>query len=246
MDRHLLAAISIAGTSLDLLGGMYLAYDLLGGKHGPLRTLTRGVTYSVLYGVGFGLPLGWRFGFAAGLTTGFTLAIELSRAARQQPDYGLGYDSVFSLIRGVGFGLGLRHDYGITFAAIFAVLSTVGQIIAYSRGVRPTMEYQAMARPRITRRQAIAALVRAVGYVLAALISGLLVPGTYSIRFALEIGLVIGVATAFGNFITPYTEWFADNLPERRLGVFGVVLILSGFSLQSVQYWVALLDLPVR
>ncbi|HWY71731.1 MAG TPA: hypothetical protein VNX88_23895 [Terriglobales bacterium] len=246
MDRHVLAAVSIAGISLDLIGGMYLAYDLLGGKHGPLRTLTRAVTYSVLYGVGFGLPLGWRFGLAVGLTNGFTLAVELSRAARQQPDYGLAHDSLFSLIRGAGFGLGLHHNYGTKFAIIFAILSTVGQIIAYSWGVRPTMQYQAMARPRITGRQAAAALVRTVGYLLAALISGLLAQGTYSIGFALEIGLVIGLATAFGNFLTPYIEWFADSLPERRLGVFGVVLILSGFCLQSIQYWVALLDVPLR
>ena len=30
------------------------------------------------------------------------------------------------------------------------------------------------------------------------------------------------------------------------MGVFGVGLILIGFSLQSVQYWVALLDVTVR
>ena len=111
---------------------MYLAYDLLGGKHGPLRTLTRAVTYSLLYGVAFGLPLGWRFGLAVGLANGFTLAIELSRAARQQPDYGLAHDSLFSAIRGASFGVGLYHDYGLRFALIFAVLITVGQIIAYS------------------------------------------------------------------------------------------------------------------
>lgn len=246
MERHVLAAISIAGTSLDLLGGMYLAYDLLGGRHGPLRTLTRAVTYSVLYGVGFGVPLGWRFGLAVGITNGFTIAIELSRAARQEPDYGLAHDSFFSAIRGAGFGVGLYHDYGIRFAVIFAALSTVGQIIAYSRGVRPTMQYQAMARPRITGRQAMAALVRTVGYLLAALLSGLLAQGKYSISFSLEIGLVVGLATGFGNFLTPFIEWFADSLPERRLGVFGVVLILSGFCLQSVQYWVSLLDVPLR
>ena len=246
MERHVLAAISIAGTSLDLLGGMYLAYDLLGGKHGPLRTLTRAVTYSVLYGLAFGLPLGWRFGLAVGLAFGFTLAIELSRAARQQPDYGLPYDSLFSAIRGASFGVGLYHDYGLRFAVIFAILITVGQIIAYSRGVRPTMQYQPMTRPRITRQQAMAALVRTIGYILAALLSGLLSQGGYSIHFALKIGLVVGLATAFGSFVMPIIEWFADNLPERRLGVFGVALILSGFSLQSVQYWVSLLDVPLR
>jgi len=46
MDHHTLAAISIGGSSLDVLGSLYLAYDLLGGQHGPLRLLTRAVTYS--------------------------------------------------------------------------------------------------------------------------------------------------------------------------------------------------------
>jgi hypothetical protein len=30
------------------------------------------------------------------------------------------------------------------------------------------------------------------------------------------------------------------------MGVFGVGLIITGFSLQSVQYWVALLDVSIR
>ena len=40
MRHHTLASISITGTALDLLGSVYLAYDLLGGQHGPLRLLT--------------------------------------------------------------------------------------------------------------------------------------------------------------------------------------------------------------
>ena len=43
MDHHTVAAVSIAGTCLDVLGSLYLAYDLLGGQHGPLRLLTRAV-----------------------------------------------------------------------------------------------------------------------------------------------------------------------------------------------------------
>ena len=48
---------SLISSSLDVLGALYLAYDLLGGEHGPLRTLTRAVTYSALMGIGFGIPL---------------------------------------------------------------------------------------------------------------------------------------------------------------------------------------------
>ena len=52
VDRHQLAAISIVGIFFDVMGAMYLAYDIPGGKRGPLRTLTRGVTYGVIFGVG--------------------------------------------------------------------------------------------------------------------------------------------------------------------------------------------------
>jgi membrane-bound ClpP family serine protease len=37
IDRHVIAGISIAGTVCDVMGGLYLAYDLLGGNNGPRR-----------------------------------------------------------------------------------------------------------------------------------------------------------------------------------------------------------------
>ena len=64
-------------------------------------------------------------------------------------------------------------------------------------------------------------------------------------RFAVRIGLLTGAVTAFGIIAIPYIEYYADNLPERRLGVFGVALVFCGFALQSFQYWIALLDIPV-
>lgn len=69
---------------------LYLAYDLLGGQHGPLRLLTRAVTYPVVFGIGYGIGLGLFFGLASGLATGLTLSIEFNRAAR-----GLNHNSLF-------------------------------------------------------------------------------------------------------------------------------------------------------
>jgi hypothetical protein len=60
--------------------------------------------------------------------------------------------------------------------------------------------------------------------------------------FALRVGLVTGIVTGIGATVNPYIEYYAENLPERRLGVFGIGLILGGFALQSFQYWLALLD----
>ena len=60
--------------------------------------------------------------------------------------------------------------------------------------------------------------------------------------FAIRVGLVTGTITSVLQTVNPYIEHYADNLPERRLGVFGIGLILCGFALQSVRYWLALFD----
>lgn len=112
IDRHTLALISIVGSAFDVLGALYLAYDLLGGEHGPLRTLTRGVTYGVLFGAGYGLALGPVFGLASGVAGGITFAWEFSRASRGLPKPGFWYDAAMSAIRGAGFGLGAAYLYG--------------------------------------------------------------------------------------------------------------------------------------
>src|SRR3979411_2298397 len=107
MDHHPVAAVSIAGTCLDVLGSLYLAYDLLGGQHGPLRLLTRIVTYSVVFGIGYGLGLGLFFGVTSGVATGITIAIELHRTGSKRDHYSLPWEALFSAIRGIGFGVGL-------------------------------------------------------------------------------------------------------------------------------------------
>src|SRR3954462_10544469 len=100
MDKHTIALISIIGSSLDVLGALYLAYDLLGGEHGPLRTLTRVVTYGTLFGTGYGLALGPVFGLASGLAHGITLGWEYARASRHARPSGFLLDTTMSAIHG--------------------------------------------------------------------------------------------------------------------------------------------------
>jgi len=243
MDHHIVAAISITGTCLDVLGSLYLAYDLLGGQHGPLRLLTRAVTYSIVFGVGYGLGLGFFFGLAAGITAGITLSIEFNRAARGLDHYSLFWEGLFSAIRGFGYGAGLYRILGFGFAIAFGILITVGQIFAYSHGMRPAIDYEASRRPRLTRRQFKGTLVRTVGFMATALICSAFVHHVdHAWSFAIRVGLVIGIVTGVGTMVNPYIEYYADNLPERRLGAFGIGLIFCGFALQSLQYWLALFD----
>ncbi len=243
MDHHSVAAVSITGICLDVLGSLYLAYDLLGGQHGPLRLLTRAVTYSIVFGIGYGLGLGLFFGLFSGIAAGITLSIEFNRAARGLHHYSLPWEALFSAIRGFGFGAGLYRTLGLGFAMAFAILITAGQVFAYSRGMRPALDYAASRRPRLTRRQFRGTVIRTVGYMATALICSAFIHHVdHAWSFAIRVGLVTGIVTGVGITVNPFIEYYADNLPERRLGAFGIGLILCGFALQSLQYWLALFD----
>jgi hypothetical protein len=99
----------------------------------------------------------------------------------------------------------------------------------------------------LTRAQFLAAVNRTIGYSAAGYICGLIAhQQDRALSFGLEVGFAIGAVTATTMTCTPFVEWMADNMPARRMGVVGVALILVGFALQSVQYWMTLLDVSVR
>ena len=55
------------------------------------------------------------------------------------------------------------------------------------------------------------------------------------------------VAESGGGYFRGCGQWSSSVVipSERRLGAFGIGLILCGFALQSFQYWLALLDVKV-
>jgi hypothetical protein len=246
VDHRTVAEISIAGSCLDVLGSLYLAYDLLGGQHGPLRLLTRMVTYSIVFAIGYGLGLGPFFGVASGAASGITIAIELNRVARDHPHFSLPWEAAFSAIRGLAFAAGLYRipGLGFRFAAAFGALITAGQVFAYLRGMRPDLDFR---KPRLTRRQMWGAILRTIGYIATALVCSALVQHVeHPWLLALRVGLVTGVVTTAVLTLGPFIEHFADSVPARGMGAFGIGLIFIGFTLQSLQYWLVVLDVPVK
>jgi len=129
----------------------------------------------------------------------------------------------------------------------FGVVITAGQVLAYSRGMRPGLDYSAARKPRFSRRHLEGVVIRTAGYTVTALVCSAMAGHVDrdAWLFALRVGLVTGIVTAVGTSVNPAIEYYADNLAERRLGVFGIWILLCGFLLQSVQYWVAILDIPV-
>ncbi len=181
--------------------------------------------------------------------TGITVAIEdIARTARSQRHFSLFWEGVFSAIRGFAFAAGLYRATGFRFAVAFGILITLGQIIAYSRGIRPGFDSSPGRRPKLTRLQFWAAVVRTVGYIATGLVCSAFVQHLeHPWLFALRVGVVTGVVTAIGNALGPFIEYFAENLPARIMGAFGIGLtIFVGFSLQSFQYWLVVMDVPVH
>jgi hypothetical protein len=143
----------------------------------------------------------------------------------------------------LGFALGLSRTAGLGFSIPFAALITAGRVTAYARGIRPSIDYSANRRPRIARFQFLATVLRTIGYTAAALVCSTLIHHIdQAWAFATRCGLLIGAVTGIGITGNPSIEHYADSLPERRLGAFCIGLILCGFALQSVQDWLALLD----
>jgi drug/metabolite transporter superfamily protein YnfA len=70
--------------------------------------------------------------------------------------------------------------------------------------------------------------------------------GARGLVFGVEIGLVVAAVGGIVTIVSPYIEWWADTLPPQRLGLFGAILLLVGFALQSLQYWATLLNVEVR
>jgi hypothetical protein len=57
--------------------------------------------------------------------------------------------------------------------------------------------------------------------------------------------MAAGIVSALVGLFSPAIEWRIENLPERRLGVFGLALILFGVGLQSIQYWLVVMNIHV-
>lgn len=251
IDHHVLAGISLCGVLLDLMGGLYLAYDLLGGKRGPLRTLTRATTYALLFGLGYGAPLGLTYGLIAGPGLGLALGLEywFAGAASKAGMRGALRRTAFAfaLFRGLVQGVAAGLTFDARFGVAFGLFSGIGLVSAYAIGFSPSEEYEPGAKPRFGRRKLVGTCARGLAIGLAGILAGALMhTGPRGAVFGLEIGLVVAAVGAIVATVSPYIEWWADNLPGQRLGLFGAMLVLLGFALQSLQYWAVLFDVQVR
>lgn len=194
--HNLIPILSLTGVVLDALGGLYLAYDLLGAKDGSLRTVTKGVSYGVMFGTIYGLALGTWFGLAGLVVSGPVLSIEIGRrnVRKAQP---FSAALLFGLLRAAGFGAAGWLAKDMWFGINFGILSAIGLVAAYLTIGAPDVY---SGRPRIDKTVLIRAAFRAGSIGLAAVLAG----GHGGHRYRGRAGIETG------------GKWMNKNRPGKR------------------------------
>jgi hypothetical protein len=129
--RHdLIPILSLSGAILDALGGLYLAYDLVGGKNGPLRAVTKSASYRVLFGGAYGLPLGVWFGLAGLSVSGPALSFEIGRP-NVRDFHQFSEAPRLGLLRAVSFGAAGWLSKDSWFGVKFGIFCAVGFVATY-------------------------------------------------------------------------------------------------------------------
>jgi hypothetical protein len=242
VSRHdLIPILSLVGVILDALGGLYLAYDLLGAKRGPLRSVTKAVTYGVMFGGIYALMLGKWFGMSGLLFSGPALSVEIRRRQAREL-HPLIEAAGLGLIRAIGFGTAGWLSKDFWFGINFGIFCAIGFVASYSI-VGPPQNTTA-GYPLIDRAIPKRAAFRAASIGLAAVLSGLIHKETDALFYGIRVGLVTGLSSGVLVAIAPMVETWVDRLPDRRLGGYGAFLVLIGSVLQSIQYVLPLLGRP--
>lgn len=239
LDAHQIALIDLAGIALNAFGTLYLAYDLLGGEAGPLRIVTRALTYGLLFAVSYGSFLGARFGLVAALGLGGALAIELP-SALGKTDLSKTRHVLLGAVRGSSLGLGVALTYEWKMGVVFAAFATISLTVSYFAGFSPSHSARSLERlpEHFHRTQLIGSVVRGTIYLLAGIFGGLLLGDFhYGFMIGIRLALVVGVTSAGIAIMSPYVEVWATELPPKRMGFYGILLMILGSIVQSIQYW---------
>ena len=139
MTPSLLGGIALAGKGVDLLGGCYLAYDLLDGRNGPLRGITRATVYLPLFVFGYATLLGPSFALVAAAGMAVALAIEFSFP--EPPKTFFGVPALAAVLRGLVLGGAAALTFGPAFGIPFGGLVACGLLAALMFGLSPAQDH---------------------------------------------------------------------------------------------------------
>jgi hypothetical protein len=236
MTPSLMARIALAGKGVDLLGGCYLAYDLLDGRNGPLRGITRATVYLPLFFGGYILLLGLPFAFVAAVGMAAALAVEFSFA----PERSRAVPVLTAIMRGMVLGCASAVTFGLKFAAPFGGLLACALLAGLKLGLSPAQDHARPAHGFLRRHNVLASAYRAIAAGLSALLAGLVSGMAQPLVTAGRIGAAIGLVSLLVGLFSPALETWVERTPSRRLGLIGLGFLAVGTLLDSARDWIDL------
>jgi hypothetical protein len=187
-----------------------------------------------MFGSAYGLALGVWFGLAGLVVSGPALSLEIGRrnVSDAHPFVGA---LAFGLLRAASFGaagwLARDSQFGIN----FGILSAIGFVAAYLIVGLPPADMNS-GHPRIDKAVLKRAAFRGASIGLAEVLSGAMHKEYHALFFGVEVGLVTGISSGLLVAVAPSVGAWVDNLPDRRLGGYGAILVLIGSLFQTLQY----------
>lgn len=233
MEPHFSAQLTLLGMACDVVGGIYLAYDLLGGEKGPLNTFFRLVNYSVLAVLIFCISLGPKFALPAGIGIGCAFGLHLENASRSNKDSFL-FLLKLGLIRALGIGTGVWINGFPKMAWLMAAIVIIMSLVLPRMGISPAVVYQSEKKPQLKKKQLLIAGVLGAVAMITALIGAAFTGQSMVFQFAIRMGLTFACTTLIVTTLSPIIEWYADNLPPKTFGFIGAILFVVGFSIQAL------------
>ena len=235
IDNQTSAMISLVGMLFDAVGGLYLAYDLLGGEKGPLSTFTRIFTYSLLITTIYSTTMGLRFGLLAGLSFGAAVGLHLDRLGRGVKDTPMFLFSI-GITRALGLGLALLTIGRPLAAGIAATIVFFASMFLPALKISPELLLEAGSKkPSFNKKKLALTLFFAGLAIFCDLICLLIgIDNKYAVQEMAKLTFTITVTVFFVSLVSPTIEWYADNVEPRVLGYLGAILFIIGFFIQSL------------
>jgi hypothetical protein len=149
----------------------------------------------------------------------------------------------FGLLRAVSFGAAGWLSKDSWFGINFGIFCAVGFVAAYLIVGPPQVAVS--GQPRIDQAVLKRAAFRGASIGLAAVLSGAIHKENHALWYGVEVGTVTGISSGSLVAVAPAVEAWVDNLPDRRLGGYGAILVLIGSLFQTIQYVLPLAHIPM-
>lgn len=228
--------------TFDSIGGLYLAYDLLGGERGPLSKLTRVTTYSLMAFLIYLTAFNFKFALIAGIGMGslFGLHLDLLGAGKTPS---MRFHTFIAICRMVILYFATCTMFSPITACIMALGALGGTFGSLRLKISPDYWYEASRKPEFRINRFLPGLILGLLIFSLTLIGETISGDKLAFAKSLRMGLVIGLGTSAIASLSPFVEWYADNLPPKRMGYIGACMFVIGFVVQSVPSMSVLLGL---